>query len=184
MTHPTPSSESAEMGAADEAKAKKRRKFAMPGPWDDEPDELFWTDEKTGYECHFCRNHSGALCGYVRIPESHPLHGVNYGAEVSTSMKPLLNVVMDGPLGKRSPMQAFLAAGDITRIDILFDVHGGVTFSDTFDTGGYWYGFDCSHCYDLSPGYDNSWGDRQYRDVEYVKAECASLAKQLKQLAG
>lgn len=67
---------------------------------------------------------------------------------------------------------------------MLFNVHGGITFSDNFDTGGYWYGFDCSHCDDLSPSYDSFAAHREYRDVEYVKAECASLAKQLKQVAG
>lgn len=160
------------------------------GPWADEPDSLTWDDEKTGYRCHIWRNRMGALCGYVRVPESHPLHGVEYSADIPEAMKPLLDVVMDGPVGKRGAIQVFCAAGGVTRVDILFDVHGGITFSGepAGADGGHWFGFDCGHAGDLSPGlpfrsaFDDA-GD-EYRDIEYVKAECASLARQLRQVAG
>ncbi len=46
----------------------------------------------------------------------------------------------------------------------------------------HWFGFDCSHAGDEAPGlsqrYREAVGD-QYRDIEYVKAECRSLAQQL-----
>lgn len=43
----------------------------------------------------------------------------------------------------------------------------------------WWFGFDCSHCDDLSPSYDRSWNRGMYRDLQYVQKECASLAQQL-----
>lgn len=46
-----------------------------PGIWDDEPDYVNWTDDTTGYIC-IARRHElfGFWCGYVVIPESHPLY--------------------------------------------------------------------------------------------------------------
>ncbi len=46
--------------------------------WDNEPNELQWVDETTSLRCAISRNHGGALCGYVNIPESHSLYGVGY----------------------------------------------------------------------------------------------------------
>jgi hypothetical protein len=160
------------------------------GAWSNEPDELSWVDEKTGYACHMRRNHSGAWCGYVEIPQGHPLHGVSYGDTLPESLAALKDVVMEGPQGKRGVMDVFCLAlgGDFTA-GVLFNVHGGVTYSGEaywLEGGpGHWYGFDCSHCDDVSPAllrYGLEPG--AYRDLEYVKAECASLAKQLKQVQG
>jgi hypothetical protein len=161
-----------------------KREYKQAGPWDNEPDELAWTDEKTGYQCQISRNHGGALRGYVCLPETHPLYKVSYGDAVPEAIKPLQDVVLDGQIGKRGVMDVFrLAVGGDFYAGMLFDVHGGITFSDEFKEGGYWYGFDCAHCDDLSPRYE-SYARGEYRDIEYVKAECASLAKQLKQVAG
>jgi hypothetical protein len=50
-----------------------------PGPWHQEPDEKRWTDEATGLECSIWRNPDmGFLCGYVAVPEGHPLFGKHY----------------------------------------------------------------------------------------------------------
>lgn len=160
------------------------QKYSEPGPWDDEPDELWWNDEKTGLACHICRNHSGALCGYVRIPEGHPLHGVSYSADLPQALVPLKDSVMEGTVGKRGAIDVFCMAGGLFHAGNLFDVHGGVTYSGEFKEGGFWYGFDCSHCDDLSPKYTDYGMHGEYRGIEYVKAECASLAKQIKQVAG
>lgn len=72
---------------------------------------------------------------------------------------------------------------DYDNIDVV--VHGGLTYSDE-DTKDslYWVGFDCAHMNDLVPGLaammSNSGGT--YRDMEYVKGEVISLAKQLKDM--
>ncbi len=148
----------------------KREKWP-PGPWDGESDKMQFADPETGMACLIVRNSIGALCGYVGVDRGHPLHGRGY-EQVG-----------------------------------FFDVHGGLTFADgcspcpddpelgichVSESGEpdnlWWFGFDCSHCYDVTPGMivmlaglrnpDND--RRNYKTVEYVKAECASLARQIK----
>jgi hypothetical protein len=79
------------------------------------------------------------------------------------------------------------------------EVHGGLTFAGLRNKSALWYfGFDCGHASDLSPGLDamtkllyvdesvkwkecqKMFGDWKYRDINYVKAECQRLARQLK----
>jgi hypothetical protein len=139
-----------------------------PGPWQDEPDKRQWVDEATGLPCLIVRNDMGGLCGYVGVADGHPLFGKQYG-------------------------------------DVDIEVHGGLTFSDFCDEQAeecsaichvvepgendrvWWLGFDCSHTWDLSPAAAardraRGWrpiGRETYRDIAYVQAECASLARQL-----
>lgn len=40
------------------------------GPWDEEPDTVIWIHD-SGAVCFVYRNRSGALCGYVRVPDEH-----------------------------------------------------------------------------------------------------------------
>lgn len=65
--------------------------------------------------------------------------------------------------------------------DVDVDVHGGLTFAGTWDDhpGLWWLGFDCAHLGDLVPGNPSRWRDEVYRDLEYVRRECARLAAQL-----
>jgi hypothetical protein len=72
------------------------------------------------------------------------------------------------------------------------EVHGGLTYSNTEDDGIHWFGFDCAHAGDLSPGilihlletriltegYLNL-RDETYRTWDYVKTETLRLAEQL-----
>ena len=133
----------------------------MRGPWDSEPDHLEF--EAHGFACTITRHSShGHLCGYVDIPSGHPWNGVHYGA--------------------------------LHEYHKNLQVHGGLTWSDwrapsTEDSlpGGAWrIGFDCSHHGDLSPGL--TFGSRieyeEYRDINYVRAECEDLAKQAAEAAG
>lgn len=162
--------------------------YKADGPWTSEPDDLRFTDEATGYDCHIVRvKHSGHLCGYVRIPEGHPLHGVSYSESVPPALAEHIERVKNGPVGKRGVIDILCLAlgdGDMSA-GALFNVHGGITYSAQEDDG-YWYGFDCAHCDDLCPAsrYAFEFGERgEYRDIEYVKGECASLAAQLHRLA-
>jgi len=146
------------------------------GAWSNEVDQCGWIDEATGYACAINRvMGSGHLCGYVEIPQGHPLYGVDYSARIT---KTPTRELFDG---------WYLIDHDYDTPGGLFSVHGGVTYSgngDFFSDGnGWWYGFDCGHAGDLSPAYDQ-FSSSTYRDIEYVKAECASLAKQLRQVAG
>lgn len=74
--------------------------------------------------------------------------------------------------------------------NIKADVHGGITWTGYFDdwiTKDLWLiGFDCAHAGDYVPYSFNNHpykgGPISYRNVEYVKKEVESLAKQLKKI--
>jgi hypothetical protein len=136
-----------------------------PGPWQAEPDRVEW--KHAGLPCLIVRGPAGALCGYVAVPPGHKAHGVTY-----------------------------------QRLEV--EVHGGLTYDGPCQEGGkichkpapgepddvFWFGFDCSHCWDISPLRDardrlRGWaplrfdGREQYRDLEYVRAQTERLAEQL-----
>jgi hypothetical protein len=140
------------------------------GPWHDEPDKVQWIDDATGFDCLARRGPMGNWCGYVGVPPGHPAHGRDYD-------------------------------------DVTVDVHGGLTFADTCQNDApevegichvpepgrpadvWWLGFDCGHFMDFMPGlYARErhlglpalqFADELYRDLAYVRGECASLARQL-----
>ncbi len=47
----------------------ERRKTWGEGPWNNEPDELFF--EYKGFGCHIQRGPLGSLCGYAGIPRNY-----------------------------------------------------------------------------------------------------------------
>jgi hypothetical protein len=136
----------------------------LRGPWDDEPDKVQWPDEATGLPCLIVRNQAGALCGYVGVPPDHPLHGDEY-----------------------------------QKVESKFEVHGGLSFCGACEESSdpshgichipgpgepdnvWWFGFDCAHAFDLLPAkpYVGLRHKEIYRDLDYVRKECASLARQL-----
>ena len=144
------------------------------GPWDDEPDKVQWQDQGTGLPCLAVRNPDlGFWCGYVGVAEGHPYFEQDYDQE---------------PLSE-------------------LQVHGGLTFNDFCYHNDkergichvpepnepdrvWWFGFDCGHtASDYSPGLaatfkkigtHGSWPNDVYRDLDYVRRECAHLAQQLK----
>lgn len=150
------------------------------GEWDDEPDKVQFPDEATGLPCLIVRGPSGALCGYVGVPEGHPCFEKEYDS-----------------------------AKAVTRLDAdddsaYIDVHGGLTFAgfcqETDDESKHichvpgpgeparvwWLGFDCAHSGDLMPkhlkwerergfrGYEDS-----YKSIAYVRNQVRKLARQL-----
>ncbi len=146
--------------------------------WKTEPDEARWTH--AGLACAIMRGPVGAWCGYVGVPADHPTYGLGY---YTSSYE--VEDVLSGEAARKAPVQAQL--NDIR-------VHGGMTFSGKrFDDNGlHWFGFDCSHAGDYSPGLDRlndpiiglgcstGWGGViEYRDQAYVTAETNSLAEQL-----
>lgn len=49
-----------------------KNKASWPrGPWDDEPDEAFWTDAATGFPCQARRGPLGQWNGYVGVSPGH-----------------------------------------------------------------------------------------------------------------
>jgi hypothetical protein len=124
------------------------------GEWSTESDrENYKTEE--GFDAAIIRHPGlGHLCGYVGISQEHPLHGKSY----------------DAAYGAIDP-----------------DVHGGLTYDgegrvDSGEDPALWYfGFDCAHSGDLSPGMLR-YGDcshSAYRNIAYVKQHIARLSKSL-----
>ena len=132
------------------------------GIWQTEPDKEQWQDAATGLPCLAVRHRElGHWCGYVGVTAEHPLFNKSY---------------------------------DIPEVS----VHGGLTFADGCQESDrehgichlpeagesdkvFWFGFDCAHSGDASPAYPMQYGT--YKTLAYVKAECASLAAQLKSQA-
>lgn len=158
------------------------------GPWDTEPDKVQWVDPASDLDCLIVRNHFGAWCGYVGVTDGHPAFGLPYSD------------------------------------DLLYDadVHGGLTYSDMCQAGDgleeeeeegepsdgichvpfpgrpahvYWFGFDCAHSMDFSPGLtsmerrhfgpegeDSARFQPTYRDINFVRDQVVNLASQLAHL--
>jgi len=71
---------------------------------------------------------------------------------------------------------------DYENIDTI-QAHGGLTYKGYDQNENYVIGFDCGHYGDLTPYFllkddypFNSFGE--YRDMEYVKSQCESMAEQ------
>lgn len=149
------------------------------GPWQDEPDKVQWKDEATGLPCLAKRDERlGHLCGYVGVGPGHAAYEKDYDA------------VYD-----------LFPSWDH---DGYLEVHGGLTYAAHCQHGDeaeaichvpdpgepddvWWLGFDCAHSGDLSPyslvsdreaGYGPIAGET-YRTLDYVRAQCAKLARQL-----
>ena len=159
-----------------------------------------------GYRCVVIFTDMGHRCGYVGIKPGHPLYKKDY-----TDYLDIPKSELDGEeIGNRGIMPIFFTAlddDDRVRMDVYFNVHGGLTYSG--DNNGtypvesnlWWLGFDCGHYNDgkdleLMEKY---WGDdplikrrleieRKYnidapiRSKEYVEDECKSLVDQIIQL--
>ncbi|MES2729973.1 MAG: hypothetical protein V4621_07785 [Pseudomonadota bacterium] len=160
-----------------------------PGPWQTEPDKIQYQDEATGFPCLVTRTDMGNLCGYVGVPESHPLFGksdnnardvcVHGGVTFADSCQPHAT--------EESGVCHLPEPGESDNV--------------------WWFGFDCAHAGDFLPGmgalmksispknpnpepgytfgtgttyYRDLLGGDKYRDLAYVKENIAHLALQLK----
>ena len=141
-----------------------------PGPWQDEPDKVQWTDKATGLPCLIVRNpRHGNLCGYVGVDATHPCYRVDY-SEVDVEVHGGLSYAALRPTG---------ADGGLHTL--------------------WWFGFDCGHWRDIAPGLDAllrerhldpldipddgpEWMRRRYRPIGYVRDEVTQLARQLAEL--
>lgn len=137
---------------------------------------------------------TGHHCGYVAVPKEHPLFGKDYGDACDC-----LTFPSEEGMGKRGVIPMFCSNGE-SRPDVVFDVHGSLTYSG--GNGEYpvkapdvwWFGYDCGHAGDAKSEeyiaemqtkypdhaflYHNYAGG-VFRDLEYNIAECESLAQQL-----
>lgn len=156
--------------------------------------------EYKGYRCITTFTDMGFRCGYVGIPNESCFYGKKYTDYTNLDRE----IIDDEPIGKRGIIAIVLDAMDNNskvRMDMLFDVHGGLTFSGSNhpeDCGLWWLGFDCGHYND---GHDldkieELWGDIDYireriaidrkydsgypeRSLKYVQQECRNLVDQI-----
>lgn len=141
-----------------------------PGPWEIEPDRIEWRGKDSKLPRLALRGPLGSWCGYVGVPEGHPLHGrkawgTGAGDDENTS-----------------------------AVDALI-VHGGITYADAC-AGNichvpregeadhvWWFGFDCGHAGDIIPGMQQLSFARQrrkaYRGTAYIIMQVEMLAAQL-----
>jgi hypothetical protein len=134
------------------------------GEWKNEPDQVFWVDEATGYHCSILRSiRGGHLCGYVAVQKGHPLYGKTYSD---------IDLEIHGGLTYSEPCQG--------------DSEQGICPATENNDKAWKFGFDCAHVGDFSPGREyldlvfTGWDT--YKNIAYVTAEVESLAKQLKRM--
>ena len=136
--------------------------------WENEGKTYGFVDKETGYSCFIYRHpRMGHLCGYVDVPRSHPLYGIDHANEIFD-----------------------MITGDIK-------VHGGISFTgrlisnkfhDYLDDEHDWLiGFDCNHAEDYAPFKPCEESElielkQEYRTAGYAADEVRSLAKQIKAL--
>jgi len=140
-----------------------------PGP-QDEPDRIEWRAPGSSLPRMALRGPLGAWCGYVGVPEGHPLHGRKAWGTGATD-------------AQRS-----------AAVDAL-DVHGGITYAEACagnichlpqpgeSDHVWWFGFDCAHAWDVIPSmaarFPSFGAGDTYRDLAYIIAEVEGLATQL-----
>ena len=143
----------------------------VKGPWNNEPDKVEWIS-RSGLHAFVHRNHGGALCGYVAVPQPHPAYLAHYD-----------DVDVESP------------HGGITYADYLKGHHDqnepecGLFHSKIKDQAYWVLGFDCMHLHDLYPAefkngrryYEYGDGDRKstYKNLSYVMRETELFADRL-----
>lgn len=162
-----------------------------------------WTVEKEdkykGYDYAVIAQSAGHRCGYVKVPSNHILYKRSYSDPISTIGKDR-RALNNKKIGKRGYIDIFcitFGGSQNLRIGYLFDVHGGITFSDKSYWGkrGWWFGFDCSHSGDakdfsiMTEKYKERYKnfpvfeDDVLRTKGYVEQECKNLINQLIKLS-
>lgn len=167
------------------------------GPWLGEADKVAWRDQDTGYECIILRDaRGGHLCGYVGVPQGHPLWGfsddaipADLGIEVHGGLS-YSNICDEGPTPER-----FLSneARSICHVVVPKTVRATTEHATEYrvnDAHAWWFGFECNQVYDLVPNtvrpdvsVPNAEIGRIYRDDAYLLAEVRALAAQLRAVA-
>ena len=161
-----------------------------------------------GFKCVVTFNETGYRCGYVGIVPGHMLYKMKYDEYLDIPKSELDNE----EVGKRGIIPVFISAlddDDRIRMDVYFNVHGGLTYSNDnngtypIESNLWWLGFDCGHYGDAQDLdlVEEYWGDdehiqrrleieREYRydldfpvrSKEYVEEECRSLVDQIIEL--
>lgn len=95
-------------------------------------------------------------CGYVHVPDGHPLAGADYITASNCGVS-----AHGGLTFSATPKEC---NGELSKVK-----------------GGMWFGFDCNHYCDLTlhgPSFASP--DATFRDVDFCVNECENMASQLK----
>ena len=134
-----------DMGGAVDGEVFEVIKALDDQPWEHEPDHVEWTQH--GFACEIKRSPTtGALCGYVYLPEGHPWHGGYEG----------LDELVDVHGGF-----TYGAPKDDGTWCIGFDCSHAGDLCPRMMQHQHWY----------HPQYDDV-----YRDIDYVRAEVEKMA--------
>lgn len=123
-----------------------------------------------GYRCVVIFGDFGTRCGYVGVTKDSKFYGKSFDSTTDVRLKDLHE-----PLGKRSILTLFGAPESeegFVRMDLLFDVHGGLTYGEGYcdypveSEGIWWLGFDCAHAGD---GKDLDLLEELWGDEDIVK---------------
>ena len=133
-------------------------------------------ETKSGFRAVVIRTDMGHLCGYVAVDRKHQLFGKSYSQHCDCLI-PSRDKAMKGKIGKRGIIPVFCYDGEKASMDIVFNVHGGITYAQTNKEYPakskfklHWIGFDCAHLDDTP----------DKCDLDYCEKECEDLAKQIK----
>lgn len=131
------------------------------GEWSGEPNELKWTSAE-GYPCEMVRNYFGAWCGYVEIPDGHPVCGLGWDDQ------PVKDLEVHGGITYAARCKnsgRWVLGFDCAHFQDMVPGHitSGLYPNDEFE---------------ILPGVY-----RRYRNLEYARANTNSLAEQLSSLA-
>lgn len=158
-----------------------------PGPWQGEPDKIQWVDPATDLDCLAVRHPQyGHWCGYVGVPEGHPLFGLGY----DDAEDKLMGSDVHGGLTFAATCQDEEDPEERERGICHVPLPGR-------PEKVFWFGFDAAHAWDYQPakpslfqslGLPSLTYDRDpyavYRTLEYVREECVHLARKLRAIAG
>lgn len=82
--------------------------------------------EHKGYKCVVTFGNMGHRCGYVGIPDTHPLFGEDYGNYLDIKKSDIEGREVSGVF---QLLGAILDDCDKVKIEAYFQCHGGITYS-------------------------------------------------------
>lgn len=165
--------------------------------------------EYKGYRCVTTFTEMGYRCGYVGIPEGHPLYGKKEDVKLNMTIREMAE--KETEVNKRNSVSTLLLEmadeDELVELGAYFNVHGGITYCSgghdskhPIESDLWWFGFDCGHCCDAPDieKMEDLWGDdpkirrrideplsipilvdMEVRTMEYVQEECKRLVDQI-----
>jgi hypothetical protein len=148
------------------------------GPWDYEPDRIWWLDDETGFYCLIYRSPElGNLFGYIAIPQGHPWW--------DKTIDELNTIDVHGGItysegnGHHSTM--YYNKGH-KFVGPFIESHSTVDGNIVLDINLWIIGFDTCHFGDEVPALKHIQAPlryvKTYRDASFMEAELKSLCKQ------